>query len=170
MIRRLLSKVRRWAVWALLIILLAPLALTVIYRFVPPPITPLMVIRLVEGQGLERDWVSWDEISPHLRRAAVAAEDNLFCEHDGFDWSSLESAVKAYAEGRRAGGGSTISMQTAKNLFLWPKRSVFRKALELPLTTSLEVLWPKQSRCCPITNSKRNYSSVIIFCKVEGGA
>src|SRR3546814_4595684 len=70
------------------------LALILLYRVVPPPATPLMVIRLVQGQGLERDWVAWEAISPHLRQAVVAAEDNLFCEHSGFDWRSLEEAAK----------------------------------------------------------------------------
>ena len=128
----------------MLVAFLLPLCLILTYRFLPPPVTPLMVIRLVEGQGLARDWVSWRDISPNLKQAVVAAEDNLFCEHGGFDWASLEAAVKSYTSGKRAGGGSTISMQTAKNLFLWPKRSVLRKALEVPLTASLELLWPKQ--------------------------
>src|SRR3546814_4953576 len=69
---------------------------------------------------------------------------DLFCEHSGFDWRSLEEAAKAYAAGQRAGGGSTITMQTAKNLFLWPSRSIVRKGLEVPLTAALELLWPKQ--------------------------
>ncbi len=128
----------------LLVFVAAPLALILLYRFVPPPVTPLMLIRLVEGQGLHRDWVPWAEISPHLREAVVASEDNLFCEHGGFDWRSLEAAAKAYTAGERAGGGSTISMQTAKNLFLWPSRSVIRKGLEVPLTAALEGMWPKQ--------------------------
>src|SRR3546814_14751919 len=99
-------------------------ALILLYRVVPPPATPLMVSRLVQGQGLGRDWVAWEAISPHLRQAVVAAEDNLFCEHSGFDWRSLEEAAKAYAAGQRAGGGSTITMQTAQNLFLWPSRRI----------------------------------------------
>src|SRR3546814_17275206 len=103
-----------------------------------------MVIRRVQGQGLERDWVAWEAISPHLRQAVVAAEDNLFCEHSGFDWRSLAEAAKAYAAGQRAGGGSTITMQTAKNLFLWPSRSIVRTGLEVPLPAALELLWPKQ--------------------------
>ncbi len=139
---------RRWArrvvVALLLVFVVAPLALTLLYRFVPPPVTPLMLIRLAQGQGLERDWAAWEEISPHLRQAVVASEDNLFCEHSGFDWESLEAAAKAYASGERAGGGSTISMQTAKNLFLWPSRSIIRKGLEVPLTAMLELLWPKR--------------------------
>lgn len=139
---------RRWGqrvVLALLLVFVVlPLGLILLYRIVPPPVTPLMLIRLVEGQGLDKDWASWEEISPHLRQAVVASEDNLFCQHSGFDWQSLEAAAKAYASGERAGGGSTISMQTAKNLFLWPSRSIIRKGLEVPLTAMLEILWPKQ--------------------------
>ncbi len=144
MARGLLVHFRRWLLWAAAAMVLLPVLLIVGYRFLPPPITPLMVIRLVEGQDLNHEWVAWDEISPNLRRAVIAAEDNLFCEHDGFDWTSLEVAVRSYAEGKRAGGGSTISMQTAKNLFLWPNRSLVRKALEVPLTAALELLWPKR--------------------------
>jgi monofunctional biosynthetic peptidoglycan transglycosylase len=88
--------------------------------------------------------VPWEEIAPVMRQAVVAAEDNLFCGHSGVDWDSLEAAAKAYAAGERSGGGSTISMQTAKNLFLWPSRSIIRKGLEVPLTAAIEVLWPKR--------------------------
>lgn len=139
---------RRWLLRVVIVLVVVfvilPLGLTLIYRVVPPPITPLMVIRLFEGQGLEKDWVAWEEIAPSLRQAVVASEDNLFCTHSGFDWQSLETAAKAYAAGERAGGGSTISMQTAKNLYLWPSRSIIRKGLEVPLTAILEILWPKQ--------------------------
>ena len=146
--RELPGSLRGWlrrAVIALLVVFVAaPLALVLLYRFVPVPVTPLMMIRLVEGQGLAKDWVAWDAIAVPMRQAVVAAEDNLFCEHSGFDWKSLEAAVTAYAAGERAGGGSTISMQTAKNLFLWPSRSIIRKGLEVPLTASIELLWPKR--------------------------
>jgi len=135
---------RRLAVALLAVFVILPLGLILLYRFLPPPVTPLMVIRLVEGQGLDRQWVAWEQISPQLRQAVVASEDNLFCSHSGFDWGSLEAAVKAYAAGDRAGGGSTISMQTAKNLFLWPSRSVVRKGLEVPLTAAIEIVWPKR--------------------------
>ena len=135
---------RRIAVALLVVFVMAPLALILLYRFVPPPVTPLMLIRLVQGEGLSRDWVPWEDISPQLRQAVVASEDNLFCEHSGFDWRSLQAAAEAYAAGERAGGGSTISQQTAKNLFLWPARSVVRKALEVPLTATIEVVWPKR--------------------------
>lgn len=135
---------RRIVVVLLVVFVAAPLALILLYRFVPPPVTPLMLIRLAQGEGLVRDWVPWGEISPQLRQAVVASEDNLFCEHSGFDWQSLQAAAEAYASGERAGGGSTISQQTAKNLFLWPQRSVVRKALEVPLTASIEVIWTKR--------------------------
>lgn len=139
---------RRWlariAVALVVFFIVLPVGLVLLYRVLPPPVTPLMLIRLAEGQGLERHWVGWGAISPHLRQAVVAAEDNLFCTHSGFDWQSLEAAARAYAAGERAGGGSTITMQTAKNLFLWPSRSVLRKAFEVPLTALLELLWTKR--------------------------
>ncbi len=142
------APLRRWlariSAGLLVFFVVLPVGLVLLYRVVPPPVTPLMLIRLAEGQGLERRWVAWDAISPQLRQAVVAAEDNLFCTHGGFDWQSLEAAAKAYAAGERAGGGSTITMQTAKNLFLWPSRSVLRKAFEVPLTALLELLWPKR--------------------------
>ncbi|MGD1879110.1 MAG: monofunctional biosynthetic peptidoglycan transglycosylase [Kiloniellaceae bacterium] len=135
---------RRLAIALLVSFVLAPRGRVLLYRFVPVPVTPLMLIRLVEGQGLAKDWVAWEEIAPAMRQAVVASEDNLFCEHSGFDWQSLQAAAEAYAAGERAGGGSTISMQTAKNLFLWPSRSILRKGLEVPLTASIELLWPKR--------------------------
>jgi monofunctional biosynthetic peptidoglycan transglycosylase len=131
-------------VGALLVALLAPLALLLIYRGVPVPITPLMVIRLVEGEGLHKDWVSLDEIAPALPQAVIAAEDNRFCAHFGFDWEELEGQIDALLAGERARGASTITMQTAKNLFLWPGRDFVRKALEAWLTPQMELLWPKR--------------------------
>ena len=126
------------------VLLLAPVALTLLYTLVPPPVTPLMLLRLFEGESLKRDWVPLAAMAAPLPQAVIASEDNLFCEHNGFDWQSLEMAVRSYAAGERAGGGSTISMQTAKNLFLWPQRSVFRKILEAPLTLLIELTWNKQ--------------------------
>src|SRR3546814_18445510 len=113
------------------------LALILLYRVVPPPATPLMVIRLVQGQGLERDGVAWEAISPHLRQAVVAAEDNLFCEHRGFDWRSLEEAAQAYASGQRAGGGRTLTIQTANHLLLWPPRSIAPPDRVVPLPPTM---------------------------------
>ena len=138
------SGVRRVLVAGLLIVLLVPPALLLVYRFLPVPITPLMVIRLVEGEGLRKAWVPLDAIAPALPRAVVAAEDNRFCEHFGFDWRELEGQIDALLAGERARGASTITMQTAKNLFLWPGRDVVRKALEAWLTPQLELLLPKR--------------------------
>jgi monofunctional glycosyltransferase len=136
--------VRRILLIGLLIVLLAPPVLLLIYRFLPVPITPLMVIRLIEGEGLDRTWVPLAAIAPALPRAVVAAEDNRFCEHFGFDWQALEGQIDALLAGERVRGASTITMQTAKNLFLWPGRDLVRKALEAWLTPQVELLLPKR--------------------------
>ncbi len=124
--------------------LIVPVALTAIYRFVPPPITILMVQRLIEGKGLEREWRPIDEISPRLVRAVIAAEDARFCQHHGFDLEAIEKAMESNAKGRKLRGGSTISQQTAKNVFLWPQRSYVRKGLEAGFTVLIEVGWGKK--------------------------
>lgn len=121
-----------------------PLILTLLFRFLPPPGTPLMLIRAAQGHGLEKDWQPLDAISPHLRRAVIASEDGKFCTHRGFDWDALSNAIDRYGSGRTLVGGSTISMQTAKNLYLWPGRTFLRKGLEAYLTVYLEALWPKR--------------------------
>jgi len=115
-----------------------------VFRFLPVPLTPLMVIRLAEGQELRKDWVPLARIAPALRQAVVAAEDNRFCEHSGFDWVAMGQVLEDVQAGERPRGASTISMQTAKNLFLWPDRSLLRKGLEAWLTPQVELLWDKQ--------------------------
>lgn len=142
--RRARRRLRRTLLRAFLIVLLLPTAFLLVYRFLPVPITPLMVIRLAEGEGLQRQWVSLDEVAPVLPQAVVAAEDNRFCEHAGFDWTELGGQLEALLAGERARGASTITMQTAKNLFLWPGRDFLRKALEAWLTPQIELLWPKR--------------------------
>jgi monofunctional biosynthetic peptidoglycan transglycosylase len=143
-IPRIAGRIRHVLVCVALAGLLVPFALLLLYRFVPPPITPLMVIRLTEGQGLRRNWVPLKQIAPALPDAVVASEDNLFCEHWGFDWPELQGEIDAYLAGARARGASTITMQTAKNLFLWPDRSLLRKTFEAWLTPQIELLWPKR--------------------------
>lgn len=142
------SRLPRFLLHCLLVILLLPVGLTAIYRYLPVPLTPLMVIRLLEGHGLHKTWVPLEQISPALRRAVIASEDNAFCEHDGFDWKALNKAYQKYQNpGRhphKIKGGSTISQQTAKNLFLWPSSTVVRKAFEFPLTYLIETMLPKQ--------------------------
>jgi len=132
---------RRWLLAAVAVAIGLPVLLILVYRVVPPPVTPLMLLR---DAPIDRRWVPLEEIAPALPRAVIASEDNLFCRHGGIDWNSLSAAVEAYAAGERAGGGSTISMQTAKNLFLWPDRHPVRKVIEFPLTLLIEALWPKR--------------------------
>ncbi len=125
-------------------LLLAPVLLLALYRFAPPPGTPLMLIRLVQGEGLDKSWRPLDEIAPALAHSVIAAEDNLFCTHGGFDWKAVQLALDEWEEGGRLRGASTITMQTAKNLFLWPGQSWLRKGVEAYLAVWLELLWPKR--------------------------
>ena len=123
---------------------IGPVVAVAVYRFLPPPITILMVERLVEGHGLDHRWVAMSQMSPALPRAAIAAEDARFCTHHGFDFEAIQKAVKH--DERRPGrlrGGSTISQQTAKNVFLWPDRSWVRKGFEAYFTVLIEALWGK---------------------------
>jgi monofunctional biosynthetic peptidoglycan transglycosylase len=134
---------RRLAIAALAVFVGLPAAGVLLYGVVPPAITPLMVIRLFEGEALHRQWRPRTAISPDLFRAVVAAEDARFCEHFGFDRIELQKAVEEWRRGHRLRGASTITMQTAKNLFLWPGRLFLRKAAEAYLTPWLEIGWSK---------------------------
>jgi monofunctional biosynthetic peptidoglycan transglycosylase len=120
------------------------IVLVVVYRFLPPPVTPLMVVRLFDGEGLAKDWASYDDISPNLFKAVIAAEDARFCQHVGFDFGAIRDAWRKNQSGRRLYGGSTISMQTAKNAFLWPGRDYVRKAFEAYFTALIELFWDKR--------------------------
>ncbi len=135
--------VRKAVVVAALLLLALPPLVLIVYRVVPPPITPLMAIRSFEGEGMRRQWADLEDISPRLRAAVIAAEDNLFCRHFGFDVEALQEAYEDWEAGERSRGASTISMQTSKNLLLWPGRSFVRKGLEAYVTLWLELLWPK---------------------------
>jgi monofunctional biosynthetic peptidoglycan transglycosylase len=141
---RLARRLGRWIVIALALAVLVPSLVLIVYRVVPPPGTPLMLIRLAQGEGLDRRWRSLDAISPHLARAAIAAEDNRFCRHHGFDWQELSGELRGLLDGRRTRGASTITMQVAKNLFLWDGRSFVRKILEAWLTPLVELWWTKR--------------------------
>ncbi len=140
-----LSPARRRLLRRLLLALIAvPLALVLLTRLVPPPLTPLMLIRLAEGFGLHKHWEPLERISPHLARAVIASEDARFCSHHGFDWHAIDNAIDTYQDGGRLRGASTISQQTAKNAFLWPGRSFLRKGLEAGFTVLIEALWGKR--------------------------
>ncbi|WP_255568529.1 monofunctional biosynthetic peptidoglycan transglycosylase [Neoroseomonas alba] len=122
-----------------------PVALILLFRVVPPPATPLMLIRLIQGYGWQRDWVPNTAIAPSLAAAVIASEDNLFCtQWFGFDFAALRDQMDAWSDGERPRGASTITMQTAKNLFLWPGRDPIRKLFEAWLTPQIALLWPRQ--------------------------
>ena len=128
----------------LAILVIVPPVSVVIYRFVPPPITILMVDRLIQGHGLDYQWRSLRDMSPALPAAAVASEDARFCSHHGFDFRAIEKAVRNNERRpNRIKGGSTISQQTAKNVFLWPGRDYVRKAIEAWYTVLIEAIWGK---------------------------
>lgn len=128
-----------------LTLLLGPPVLLVVFRFVPVPITALMLIRVVQGYPLHHAWVPYRRIAPALPRAVVASEDNLFCaELFGVDTMALWNQIDDALHGHRPRGASTITMQVARNLFLWPAHSMLRKVLELWLTPQIALLWPKR--------------------------
>jgi monofunctional biosynthetic peptidoglycan transglycosylase len=138
-------RLRLIVVGLLAIALAGPPIWVLAYRFAPPPVTILMVQRLIEGRGLERHWVPLSQISPAMTRAVIAAEDARFCEHHGFDFEAIDEAMKQNeAHPGTLRGGSTISQQTAKNVFLWPGRSWIRKGLESGYTVLIEALWGKR--------------------------
>ena len=116
----------------------------VVFRFVNPPITPVMVVERLKGNTLRRDWVKLEDISPQLPLAVIASEDGRFCVHWGVDWGAVREAVKEGGGLSGLRGASTIPMQTAKNLYLGTGRSYVRKAFEVPLAYVMSALWPKQ--------------------------
>lgn len=137
----------RWRVWltrALIALVGGPFLIIALYGALPPPITPLMVIRALEGESITYRWTPLERISPHLARAAIAAEDNRFCVHWGFDLGEIGETLRGWRDGERPRGASTISMQTAKNILLWPHRHVVRKVIEAWLTPQVELLWSKR--------------------------
>lgn len=148
----LLKKLFRFLLLSVIVFLLLSVAGVLAYRFVNPPLTPLMLIRVVQQASddqrevrIDKDWVDLEEISPWVVRAVIASEDQRFEAHNGFDFEAIEQARK-YNEknkGKRKRGGSTITQQLAKNLFLWPARSWIRKGFETWFTFLIELLWPK---------------------------
>lgn len=120
--------------------------MTLLYKWVPVPFTPLMAIRYFEypEEEIRHDWVPMEEISANLQLAVVASEDQNFLNHNGFDYDAIRKAIEENKTRRRARGASTISQQTAKNVFLWPDSNWFRKGLEVYFTFLIELLWTKE--------------------------
>jgi len=114
-------------------------------RWVDPPITFTQLDNWISGHGLKRDYVSENEISPNAKLAVIASEDQLFADHEGFDWKSIKKTMRYNArKPGRIRGASTISQQVAKNVFLWQGKSWFRKGLEVYFTFMIEVFWGKK--------------------------
>lgn len=135
--------VRRTLVAAFIGLFCVPVVIIMVYRFVPPPFTPLMIGTVIEDGVIHQNWVPLEQISPYLVRAVVAAEDERFCDHNGFDWKAIDRAMQHNERSKRLRGASTISQQTAKNLFLPPARNWLRKGVEAYFTVLIEALWPK---------------------------
>jgi monofunctional biosynthetic peptidoglycan transglycosylase len=131
--------------WAIMIGVVAPVALVVIYKWAPPPGDILMAVRAVQGRGWDYRWRPIDRISPALVQAAVASEDARFCDHHGFDFDAIQKAMEHNEKHpNRIRGASTISQQTAKNVFLWPGRDWVRKGFEVYFTVLIEAIWGKE--------------------------
>jgi monofunctional glycosyltransferase len=153
-----MTRLGRWLKWGLLGVIGVFIAWQVwllgwvlLWKWVDPGTTRFMDIRLAElreknpAAQLKQQWVPYERISPHLKRAIIASEDAKFVDHEGFDWDGIQKALeKNQRRGRTVAGGSTISQQLAKNLFLTPTKSYFRKAEEAIITLMLEALWSKR--------------------------
>ncbi|GAB2495926.1 monofunctional biosynthetic peptidoglycan transglycosylase [Arenimonas alkanexedens] len=146
------SPFRRWLrrlLWLPLLFLVVTFLQVAPLRFIDPPTSAFMLWRQVDGLGeegfrLRQQWRDYDQISSHLPIALVAAEDQKFPQHHGFDLEAIDKALESNAEGGRVRGGSTISQQVAKNLYLWSGGGYFRKALEAWYTVLIELTWSKQ--------------------------
>lgn len=144
------NKLRRIILKSIMWFFIVTISWVVLARFIPVIITPLMFIRATEAifdgktPKIQQSWISIKKISPNMVQAVIASEDNLFVTHHGFDTRAIEKAIKHNEKSKRIRGGSTISQQTAKNVFLWPDRSWFRKGLEVYFTVLIEFIWGKK--------------------------
>lgn len=147
--KKILKRFQKWLQWMVIFFFASTLITVLAYKWLPVPLTPLMVIRCVqqvkhgEHVRLRHHWVPLEEISPDLPLAVIASEDQRFREHNGFDFNAISQAIKENKQGKRQRGGSTISQQTAKNVFLWPGHSWVRKGLEVYFTVLIELIWGK---------------------------
>ena len=143
-------KILRWIWKAMLWFFGLSILSVIIFKWVPIPFTPLMVTRIIEFKLEWKDaiyshkWVPLEDISPNLQKAVIASEDGNFLKHNGFDFEAMQKAFKNNSKGRKLKGGSTISQQTAKNVFLWQGRSYIRKGLEAYFTVLIELIWGKE--------------------------
>jgi len=141
--RKSAFRVIRWLVVALAILILLPYLIAPLYRVINP-VSTLMVGRVILGKRIERTWVPIDRVAPVLPRTVIASEDARFCSHRGVDMVEMRAALEDAEDITDARGGSTITQQLAKNLFLWPGRSIVRKAIEFPLALWIDLVLPKR--------------------------
>jgi monofunctional glycosyltransferase len=141
-IKKAWQKIKR----VLIILFVAQLLYIIILRWVDPPVTFTQLYNWIEGNGLRRDYVDWNEMSPNIKLAVMASEDQLFPVHNGFDWKSIQKVLESSGKTKkkRIRGASTISQQVAKNVFLWNGRSWIRKGLEVYFTFMIELVWGKK--------------------------
>lgn len=148
--KQLIKKILRYTRYLLLFFFASTILAVLVYRFIPVYITPLMVIRSVQQitsgdkPTWKHTWVSFDKISPSLPMAVIASEDNRFATHNGFDFIEIKKAMKENEKRKKKRGASTISQQTAKNVFLWPQSSWIRKGFEVYFTVLIELFWSKE--------------------------
>ena len=140
MAKKFTKKLSRACLWGVVFWLLQ----LVVFRFVPVVITPHLVSIRLSGEAVSRDWVPLEEVAPDMARAVIASEDNRFCAHWGIDWLAMKIVWREYRERRRIRGGSTISMQTTKNAYLWLSRSPVRKGLEILMVPWVDGIWGKR--------------------------
>lgn len=146
----MIAKIFRFLFKAALWFFAISIFLVLLFKYVPVPFTPLMGIRAIEQLKnsedvvYSHDWVPLEEISIQMQKAVIASEDGKFLTHSGFDWEAIQKARENNAKGKKMKGGSTISQQTAKNVFLWPGRSYVRKGLEAYFTFLIELIWGKE--------------------------
>jgi monofunctional biosynthetic peptidoglycan transglycosylase len=141
--RKRIPWLRRILITLFVLIFVVPVGLVGLYRFVPPPTTPLILSTRLTVGPVRQDWVPLSEMSANLVKAVIASEDGKFCSHTGFDWEAIDDAMEYNASGQGLRGASTISQQTAKNLFLPTSRNWARKGIEAYFTVLIEFLWPK---------------------------
>jgi monofunctional glycosyltransferase len=134
----------RWAPFVLATSFMVPYYLTCFCILIDPPVSALMIEKALGGHGISYEWRDLDRISPSLVTQVIASEDGRFCDHWGVDWGALDAAADAFAEGRAKGGGSTITMQAAKNLFLWERPALLRKPFEIPLAYYMDFVLGKR--------------------------
>lgn len=146
MIKKIIGFLLRAALWFFGLSIL----MVLIFKFAPVPFTPLMAIRFIENRTagneviFSHDWEPLENISHNLQKAVIASEDSNFLTHNGFDFEAIQKAMKNNEQGKKIKGGSTISQQTAKNVFLWQDRTYLRKGLEAYFTVLIELFWSKE--------------------------